>query len=163
MHVRVGSHKRLHVLAVHAPEYDCRAGGRFERARGGDSPGLAFGPDSSQMGLAVRATAVEHVLDVLVEEQVMDLVRGHRPVPYRVWRYAWAEMSNLDRRRGYTPRRQREQRAYRLPLVGGGAAAVGVVSLVFAIVGVISLTLPVLALIVAAICFFLFQRATGAR
>lgn len=72
-------------------------------------------------------------------------------------------MSNLDRRRGYTPRRQREQRAYRLALVGGGAAAVGVVSLVFAIVGVISLTLPVLALIVAAICFFLFQRATGAR
>lgn len=40
---------------------------------------------------------------------------------------------------------------------------IGVISLVFAIVGVISLTLPVIALIVAAICFVLFQRTTGQR
>ena len=33
----------------------------------------------------------------------------------------------------------------------------------FAIVGVIGLTLPVIALIVAAISFVLFQRATGKR
>jgi hypothetical protein len=72
-------------------------------------------------------------------------------------------MSNLQRRGGYTPRRAREQRAYRLALVGGTAGAVGVVSLVFAIVGVIGLGLPVIALIVAAICFMLFQRATGQR
>ncbi|HEX8977189.1 MAG TPA: hypothetical protein VF781_11800 [Solirubrobacteraceae bacterium] len=72
-------------------------------------------------------------------------------------------MSNLDRRRGYTPRRAREQRAYRLVQVGSAAGVIGVVSLVFAIVGVISLTLPVLALIVAAICFVLFQRTTGRR
>jgi hypothetical protein len=72
-------------------------------------------------------------------------------------------MSNLDRRRGYTPRRAREKRAYRLVQVGGAAGIIGVVSLIFAIVGVISLTLPVIALIVAAICFVLFQRSTGQR
>jgi hypothetical protein len=73
-------------------------------------------------------------------------------------------MSNLDRRGGgYTPRRVREQRAYRLALLGGGAGAVGVVSFVFAVVGVIGFALPILALIVAAICFFLFQRVTGSR
>lgn len=72
-------------------------------------------------------------------------------------------MSNLDRRRGYTPRRAREQRAYRLVQASASAGVVGVVSLVFAIVGVIGFTLPVVALIVAAICFVLFQRATGQR
>jgi hypothetical protein len=41
-------------------------------------------------------------------------------------------MSNLDRRGGRTPRRVREQRAYRLALVGGTAGAIGVVSLVLA-------------------------------
>jgi hypothetical protein len=72
-------------------------------------------------------------------------------------------MSNLDRRGGYTPRRVREQRAYRLVQVGGAAGAIGVVSLVFAIVGVIGYTLPVIALIVTAICFFVFQRTTAKR
>jgi hypothetical protein len=72
-------------------------------------------------------------------------------------------MSNLDRRGGYTPRRVREQRAFRLIQIGGAAGVIGVVSLVFAIVGVISLTLPVIALIVAAVCFVLFQRTTGQR
>lgn len=72
-------------------------------------------------------------------------------------------MSNLDRRRGYTPRRARERRAYRLVQVGGVAGTLGVVGLVFAIVGVISFTLPILALIVTAICFFVFQRTTGQR
>jgi hypothetical protein len=72
-------------------------------------------------------------------------------------------MSNLDRRRGYVPRRVREQRAYRLVQVGGAAGLVGVVSLVLAIVGAISFTLPVLALILTAICFVMFQRTTGRR
>jgi putative flippase GtrA len=72
-------------------------------------------------------------------------------------------MSNLDRRGSYTPRRAREQRAYRLALVGGTAGAVGVVGLVLAVVGVIGATIPVLALIVAVLCAFMFQRATGQR
>ncbi|MDQ2896669.1 MAG: hypothetical protein M3Y09_13660 [Actinomycetota bacterium] len=73
-------------------------------------------------------------------------------------------MSNLDRRRGgYTPRRAREQRAYRLAQVGGVTGVVGVIGLVFAIVGVIGIGLPIVLLIVAAVCFVAFQRATGQR
>ncbi|MFZ1993855.1 MAG: hypothetical protein WAU75_07080 [Solirubrobacteraceae bacterium] len=72
-------------------------------------------------------------------------------------------MSNLDRRSGYTPRRVREQRAYRMVVVGGAAGTVGVVSLVLAIAGVISGTLPLIAFIVAAICVFGFLRSTGQR
>jgi hypothetical protein len=72
-------------------------------------------------------------------------------------------MSNLDRRRGYTPRRVREQRAYRMVVIGSTAGAVGVVGLVLAVVGVIGATLPILAFIVAAICVFGFLRTTGSR
>jgi predicted RND superfamily exporter protein len=72
-------------------------------------------------------------------------------------------MSNLDRRRGYTPRRVREQRAYRMVVVGGAAGAVGVVSLVLAIAGIIGATLPIIAFIVAALCVFGFLRTTGQR
>jgi hypothetical protein len=72
-------------------------------------------------------------------------------------------MSNLDRRRGYTPRRVREQRAYRMVVIGGAAGAVGVVSLVLAVVGIIGASLPIIAFIVAAICVFGFLRTTGQR
>ena len=73
-------------------------------------------------------------------------------------------MSNLDRRRGgYTPRRAREQRAYRLVQVGGVTGAAGVIGLVLALVGVIGVGLPIVLLIVAALCFFAFQRSTGQR
>ena len=47
-------------------------------------------------------------------------------------------MSNLQRRGGYTPRRAREQRAYRLAVAGGGAGTLGVVCVVLAAVGVLS-------------------------
>jgi hypothetical protein len=72
-------------------------------------------------------------------------------------------VSNLDRRSGYTPRRVREQRAYRMVVVGSVAGGVGVVGLVLSIVGLISATLPIIALIVAAICVFGFLRTTGQR
>ena len=72
-------------------------------------------------------------------------------------------MSNLDRRGGYTPRRVREQRAYRLIVTGSAAGVVGVVSLVLAVAGVIGATLPILAFIIAAICVFGFLRTTGQR
>jgi hypothetical protein len=77
--------------------------------------------------------------------------------------YPSQTVSNLDRRRGYTPRRAREQRAYRMVIVGGAAGAIGVVSLVLAVVGVISATLPVIAFIVAALCVVGFLRTTGQR
>jgi hypothetical protein len=81
----------------------------------------------------------------------------------RAGRYASQTVSNLDRRSGYTPRRAREQRAYRMVVVGGAAGAVGVVGAVLAIASVIGWTLPVIALIVAALCAFGFLRATGQR
>lgn len=72
-------------------------------------------------------------------------------------------MSNLDRRGGYTPRRAREQRAYRLAVVGAGAGGLGVIGLVLSVVGVVSAGWPIVLLIVAALCAFGFMRTTGQR
>jgi len=67
-------------------------------------------------------------------------------------------MAELEKRGGYTPRRVREQRAYRLVVGGSLAGAVGVVTLVLAIVGIVSGAIPVIALIVAALCVWAFGR-----
>jgi hypothetical protein len=58
-------------------------------------------------------------------------------------------------------RRNREQRAYALVLVGGVAGVVAVVGVLLAIVGVIGAGLPLLAAVVAAVCFLLFRRTVG--
>jgi uncharacterized membrane protein YsdA (DUF1294 family) len=92
----------------------------------------------------------------------MRLFIGHR-VNASAQRYALLSMSNLDRRSGHTPRRAREQRAYRLAVVGGSAGVIGVAGIVLAVVGVIGATIPILALIVAVMCVFMFQRTTGQR
>jgi putative flippase GtrA len=70
-------------------------------------------------------------------------------------------VSNIEKRGGYTPRRSREQRAYRLVVVGSGAALVGVVGVVLAAIGTVGATIPVIALIVAVICAVLFRRMVG--
>ena len=70
-------------------------------------------------------------------------------------------MSDIERRPDRTPRRVREQRAYRLVQVGGGATLVAVVGLVLSIVGVIGSTLWVIAAIVAAVCALLFWRTVS--
>jgi CHASE2 domain-containing sensor protein len=72
-------------------------------------------------------------------------------------------VANLQKRDSYTPRRTREQRAYRLAVGGGVAGTVGVVSLVLAVAGVIGAVLPIIALIVAALCWLGFSRAVGRR
>jgi hypothetical protein len=72
-------------------------------------------------------------------------------------------VSNLEKRGNYTPRRTREQRAYRLLMVGGAAGTVGVVGLVLAVAGTIGAGLPIVALIVAAICVILFRQTVGRR
>ena len=77
-------------------------------------------------------------------------------------RYA-ASMANLSKRGDYTPRRQRVDRAYRLVVAGGVAGAVGVVGVVLAIVGIIGAGLPIIALIVAAICAFMFAVTVNGR
>lgn len=72
-------------------------------------------------------------------------------------------MADLERRGSYTPRRAREQRAYRLVVAGSVAGAAGVVGLVLAIVGVVSAGWPILALIIAALCAWGFSRAVSSR
>lgn len=62
---------------------------------------------------------------------------------------------------GGLSRRDREQRAYRLVLVGGGAGVVAVVGLVLAVVGVLGYTLAVVAAVVAALCALLFRRTVS--
>ena len=70
-------------------------------------------------------------------------------------------MADIQKRGSYTPRRERERRAYQLVVTGGVAGAVGVVTLVLALVGVIGYALPVVSIIVAVICAVMFRRMVG--
>jgi hypothetical protein len=70
-------------------------------------------------------------------------------------------MSELQKRGNYAPRKVREQGAYRLAIGAGGAGLVGVVGLVLAVAGVIGAALPILALVVAAVCGLLFRRVVS--
>lgn len=72
-------------------------------------------------------------------------------------------MAELDRRGGHTPRRTREQRAYRLVQVGGAAGVVAVVGFVLALIDVIGFGIPLLAAIVAVVCIVLFRSTVGRR
>jgi hypothetical protein len=67
--------------------------------------------------------------------------------------------------RGNSPlsRRQREDRGYKLVVVGGVAGVATVVGAVLAILGVLGWSLPFIALIVAMVCAFLFRRLTQGR
>jgi hypothetical protein len=67
-------------------------------------------------------------------------------------------MSDLQRRGDYTPRRVREQRAYRLAMVGGTAGLVAVVGAVVAIITSFSWSVPVIAAVIAIVCFLMFRR-----
>jgi hypothetical protein len=69
---------------------------------------------------------------------------------------------DITRRPGGPPsRRSREKRAFQLVTVGGGAGAVAVIGGILALVGVIGWGIPVIAVIVAAVCFFLFRRTVS--
>ena len=70
-------------------------------------------------------------------------------------------MSNLERQPSRTPRRAREQRAYRLVTVGGTLGVIAVVGFVLAAVGILSWGFPILALVLAAVCGLLFQRTVS--
>jgi hypothetical protein len=71
-------------------------------------------------------------------------------------------MSSLEPRGSGPPsRRRREQRAYRLVLVGGTAGAVAVVTFVLAIFGVMGFGIPIFAVLIALACYFLFRRTVG--
>jgi hypothetical protein len=70
-------------------------------------------------------------------------------------------MTDLSPRPDRTPRRSREDRAYKLVVAGGTAAVVSAVTFVLAIVGIIGFGIPVLAAIVAALCGWLFRRTVS--
>jgi hypothetical protein len=71
-------------------------------------------------------------------------------------------VSDLTRRPGGPPsRRARERRAYQLAVTGGVAGLVAVVGAVLAIAGVLGWGLPLIAVVVAAVCFFLFRRTVS--
>lgn len=72
-------------------------------------------------------------------------------------------VGELEKRGSYVPRRARERRAYRLVVAGGIAGAVGVVGIVLAITGVVGASLPIIALIVAALCALGFMRTVSGR
>ena len=72
-------------------------------------------------------------------------------------------MSDLQKRGGYTPRRTREQRAFRLVQIGGAAGVVAVVGFVLALIDVIGFGIPFLAAIVAVVCLVLFRSTVGRR
>ena len=72
-------------------------------------------------------------------------------------------MANIDKRGKYVPRRARERRAYQLAVGGTTAGVIGVVTFVLAVAGVLSFGLPIILLIVAALCYVGFQRSVGQR
>lgn len=69
----------------------------------------------------------------------------------------------LQPRGSYTPRRTREQRAYRLVVAGSTAGVVGVAGIVLSVAGVVSAALPIIALLIAALCAFGFMRTVAKR
>jgi putative flippase GtrA len=70
-------------------------------------------------------------------------------------------MADLQKRGSYTPRRAREQRAYRLAITGGTAGAIGIVTFVLAIAGVMGWTIPIIAIVIAVLCGVMFNRSVG--
>jgi hypothetical protein len=70
-------------------------------------------------------------------------------------------MADIQKRGGYTPRRVREQRAYRMVVAGGVTGVAGVVGLVLAIAGVVGAGWPIILLIISALCIVGFRRMTG--
>jgi hypothetical protein len=67
-------------------------------------------------------------------------------------------MSGLERRPSRLPRREREQRAYRLVLATGAFGLIAVVGFILAIAGVIGGGIPFFAAVIAVICFVWFRR-----
>ena len=68
-------------------------------------------------------------------------------------------MSEIAKRPTRTPRRVRERRALQLITVGGIAATIAVVGFLLVLFTSFGAGIPLLAAIVAAICYFLFKRS----
>lgn len=72
-------------------------------------------------------------------------------------------MAGIEKRGDYRPRRQREQEAYRLVLLGAGTGIAGTVTLVLAILGVTGAIPPIILLLISVWCVWRFRRVTGQR
>ena len=60
-------------------------------------------------------------------------------------------------------RRDKERRGYQLVVVGGAAGVVALVGALLAILGVVGAGLPVIAAIVALVCWVIFRRMVAPR
>ncbi|MBA2507085.1 MAG: hypothetical protein H0V29_14270 [Thermoleophilaceae bacterium] len=58
-------------------------------------------------------------------------------------------------------RSSREKRGYQMVVAGGVSGTVAVVGFVLAVVGVIGFGIPLLAAIIAAVCYFVFRRTVS--
>jgi hypothetical protein len=67
-------------------------------------------------------------------------------------------MTGLEPSRSRLPRRQREERAYRLVLATAGFGAIAVIGFALAIFDIIGAGLPLLTAIIAVVCLILFRR-----
>jgi CHASE2 domain-containing sensor protein len=76
--------------------------------------------------------------------------------------YDHGTLSELSNRK-YTPRRTREQRAFRLVQVGAVSGGIAVVGFVLALIGVIGWFIPFIAAVVAVVCVVLFRSVVGRR
>ena len=72
-------------------------------------------------------------------------------------------MADLQKRGDYTPRRAREQRAFRLVQAGAVTGGAGVVTLVLSIAGVMGLGIPIILLLATAAIVWRFMVVTGQR
>jgi len=72
-------------------------------------------------------------------------------------------MADIDKRGGYTPRRVREQQAFRMVRYGSATGIAGVATLVLSIAGVISVGIPIVLLLLTAVFVWRFLRITGQR
>jgi hypothetical protein len=97
-------------------------------------------------------------------QMLFEALVGHeRSLTPRVARGGYRGRMSDDltpRRPSRLSRSQRETRGFRLVAVGGVAGAAAVVGAVLAIIGVIGWGLPFIAVVVTAICAFLFRRLT---
>jgi hypothetical protein len=70
-------------------------------------------------------------------------------------------MGGLSRQPNRTPRKAREERAYRLAVLGAGAGLICVVTIVLAILGIVGGGVPLAAGAVAAISAYFFKRTVS--
>jgi hypothetical protein len=70
-------------------------------------------------------------------------------------------VSNLQKRGSYTPRKTREQRAYRLVAVGSVSGVAGVVGLVLSAFTSLGAGIPILLIVIAAVCGLMFRGMTS--